>query len=147
MRTGRAIAFDSLGRCVGMPLVLTAALAAQEKSLRPEVQQLVQSVGEKLQAAADKLGLTAEQRTKIREIDAGQAEQRTALRAERRNLLQEELKSLAAILTPEQREKIKEYAEDKMEPAEQGARRGCRDSLPRGTRWPNGRTRRPRSWV
>ena len=65
------------------------------------------------------LGLTDEQRSKLREIDGRQAEQRTALRAERRSLLQEELKSLASILTPEQREKIKEYAEDKAEQVRQ----------------------------
>jgi Spy/CpxP family protein refolding chaperone len=98
-----------------MVLALAAASAEEEKCLRPEIQQLVQSVGEKLQAAADKFGLNAEQQAKIREIDAGQAEQRMALRTQRRNLLQEEMKSLASILTPEQREKIKEFAEDKAE--------------------------------
>ncbi len=100
-----------------MPLALTAELAAEEKALRPEVQQLVQSVGERLQAAADKLGLSDEQQAKIREIGASQSEQRNALRAERRSLLQDEMTSLAAILTPEQREKIKEFAEDKVEQA------------------------------
>jgi len=104
---------------LSMPLVLTATSAAEEKALRPEIQQLVQSVGEKLQAAGDKLGLTAEQRTKLREIDSSQGGQRTALRAERRNLLQAELNSLASVLTPEQREKIKEFAEDKIEQARQ----------------------------
>jgi Spy/CpxP family protein refolding chaperone len=111
---------------VGLPLAaaLTAGAAevtepAEQKSLRPEVQQLVQSVSEKVQAAADKLDLTDEQRSKIREIGQKQAEQRTALRTERRNLLQEELRALGAILTPEQRDKIKEFAEDKVEQAQQ----------------------------
>jgi Spy/CpxP family protein refolding chaperone len=91
---------------------------AEHKTLKPEIQQLVQSVSEKVQAAADKLELTEEQRAKIREISERQAEQRTALRAERRNLLQEELRTLGGILTPEQREKIKEFAEDKVHEAQ-----------------------------
>jgi len=107
-----------------MPLALPAALSAEEKALRPEVQQLVQSVSEKLQAAADKLGLTPEQQAKIREIQASQSEQRAALRAQRRDLLQGELKSLATILTPEQREKIKEFAEDKVEQFRQNGATG-----------------------
>jgi Spy/CpxP family protein refolding chaperone len=102
----------------GMSLALTSALPAEEKALRPEVQQLVQSVSERLQAAADKLGLSDEQRAKIREIGASQSEQRNALRAERRSLLQDEMKALGAILTPEQREAIKELAEDKVEQAQ-----------------------------
>jgi Spy/CpxP family protein refolding chaperone len=117
-----------LAGIVAMPLVLTAALSAEEKALRPEVQQLVQSVSEKLQAAADKLGLTPEQQAKIREIQASQSEQRSALRAQRRDLLQDELKSLATILTPEQREKIKEFAEDKVEQFKQN---GATAGLPR----------------
>jgi Spy/CpxP family protein refolding chaperone len=119
---------------LAVPLALNVTLAAEEKCLRPEVQQLVQSVGEKLQAAADKLGLTDEQQAKIREIDASQAEQRTALRTQRRSLLEDELKSLASVLTPEQREKIKDYAEDKVEqerPAPGGLPRfaAARDTL------------------
>ena len=68
---------------VGMSLSLTAALPAEEKSLRPEIEQMMQSVSEKLQAAADKLELTADQRAKIREIHASRAENRKALRTER----------------------------------------------------------------
>lgn len=102
-----------------MVLAQATASAEEERCLRPEVQQLVQSVGEKLQAAADKFGLSAEQQAKIREIDSEQAEERMALRTQRRNLLQEEMKSLASILTPEQREKIKEFAEDKAEQVRQ----------------------------
>src|SRR5262245_14933530 len=106
MRTGTAALRSLLWvPALGLPLALISASAADEKALRPEIQQLVQSVGEKLQAAADKIGLTAEQRSKLREIDASQAEQRTALRAQRRSLLQEEMNSLASILTPEQRER------------------------------------------
>jgi|GEM_PF-2869783 hypothetical protein len=130
MRTGKTVLRTIFwAGVVAAPLVLTATAAAEEKSLRPEVQQLLQSVSEKLEAAADKLGLTAEQRTKIREIGASQNEERTALRNERRSLLQDELKSLAAILTPEQREKIKEYAEDKVEQPRQDRTSG----LPRFT--------------
>jgi Spy/CpxP family protein refolding chaperone len=76
---------------------------------------MVQSVSEKIQAAADKLGLSDDQRAKVREINAGRSEKCKALRAERRELLQEELKALGTILTPEQREKVKELAEDRAE--------------------------------
>jgi Spy/CpxP family protein refolding chaperone len=119
MKTGmRTACATLLAVVVGMPFAAAIACAAEEqKCLRPEVEQLLQSVGEKLQVVADKLGLTAEQRSKIREIDARTAEQRKALRTERKALLQEELKALAAILTPEQREKIKELAEDRVQEA------------------------------
>ncbi|MCI0358513.1 MAG: Spy/CpxP family protein refolding chaperone [Planctomycetaceae bacterium] len=117
MRTGSTRRLLALAVIFGLPLALAVNLAGEERALRPEVQQLVQSVSERLQAAADKLGLSEEQRTKIREIGAAHSEQRSALRTERRNLLQEELKSVASILTPEQREKIKEFAEDRVEQA------------------------------
>jgi Spy/CpxP family protein refolding chaperone len=101
---------------VGMPFTATAARAAEEqKCLRSEVEQMLQSVGEKLKEAADKLQLTDEQKTKIAEVQASHAAERTALRAERKSLLQEELKALSATLTAEQREKVKELAEDRTE--------------------------------
>src|SRR5262249_4510175 len=101
---------------VGMPFTATAARAAEEqKCLRSEIEQMLQSVAEKLKDAAAKLDLTDEQKSKIGEIEAKDAEQRTALRTERKALLQDELKALGSILTAEQREKIKEFAEDKME--------------------------------
>jgi Spy/CpxP family protein refolding chaperone len=100
---------------VGNALFAAPVRAEDEKSLRPEIQQMIQSVSEKVQAAADRLNLTAEQLSKIRETDANRAEPRKALRAERLALLQEELKSLATILTPDQREKLKESAEDRVE--------------------------------
>jgi Spy/CpxP family protein refolding chaperone len=100
---------------VGMTLCTAPARADDERTLRPEIQQMIQSVSEKLQAAADRLNLTAEQLAKIRETTSSRAEQRKALRAERLALLQEELKALGTILTPEQREKMKELAEDKVE--------------------------------
>jgi Spy/CpxP family protein refolding chaperone len=87
--------------------------------LRPEIEQLTQTASETLQAAADRLGLTSEQRDKIAGIRSSHEDQFKALRAQRRSLLQEELKSINSILTPEQREKVKELAEDRMEQAEQ----------------------------
>lgn len=111
-----------IGVAIGMPHVM--ARGDEEKALRPEVQQMKQSVSEKIQAAADKLGLTPEQRDKIREIQAKHAEQHKAMRAERRALLQEELKALATALTPEQREKVKELAEDRAEEVKQQAPKG-----------------------
>jgi Spy/CpxP family protein refolding chaperone len=105
----------SLVVIVGIPLFTACVRADDEKSLRPEIQQMIQSVGEKLLAAADRLELTADQRSKIREIYASRADQCKALRTERLALLQEELKALGTILTPEQREKMKEWAEDRVE--------------------------------
>jgi Spy/CpxP family protein refolding chaperone len=100
---------------VGISLLARAARADEEKSLRPEIQQMVQSISEKLQAEADRLELTADQLAKIREIHASRAEQRKALRSDRQALLQEELRALSTILTPEQREKVKDLAEDRVE--------------------------------
>jgi Spy/CpxP family protein refolding chaperone len=105
---------------VGIPLLATFCRADEEKSLRPEIQQMMQSVSEKLQAAADKLELTAEQRARIREINASRGEKWKALRTERLGLLQEELRAIGTILTPDQREKVKELAEDRVEQVKTG---------------------------
>jgi Spy/CpxP family protein refolding chaperone len=75
---------------------------------------MVQTVEERLQAAADKLGLTSEQREKIREIHAPFQDKYRAMRADRRELLESELKALAAVLTPEQREMVRDYCEDRV---------------------------------
>src|SRR5579863_3953771 len=100
---------------VGIPFAATAVRAADEqKCLRIELEQMLQSVGEKLKEAAGKLDLTAEQKSKIDEIVASHADERKAL-------LQDELKALGTILTPEQREKIKDFAEDKIEKAHAAA--------------------------
>jgi Spy/CpxP family protein refolding chaperone len=114
---------------VGISFAATAARAAEEqKCLCTEVEQMLRSVGEKLKDAADKLDLTAEQKSKIDEIVASHADERKALRTERKSLLQDELKALGTILTPEQREKIKDFAEDRIEQA-----RAAAPGLPRFT--------------
>jgi len=79
------------------------------------IAQLRETIAERLHAVADKLGLTEEQRTKIREIHTGFAEKYKAQREERQNLRGEELKALGAVLTPEQREKVKSFTEDRVE--------------------------------
>src|SRR6478736_2389888 len=107
-----------LAAIVAVPFAASAVRADEEKALRPEIEQLTQTVSDKIQAAADRLGLTGEQREKIGQIRASHMEQCKALRDERRSLLQEELKSISSILTPEQNEKVKELAEDRMEQAE-----------------------------
>ena len=76
---------------------------------------VVESVAERLRTAADKLGLTQEQRSKIREAHAGFAEKYDAQRDQRRGLRREELKAMGAVLTPEQLEKVKSYLEDRIE--------------------------------
>jgi Spy/CpxP family protein refolding chaperone len=75
---------------------------------------LKETIAERLEATAEKLGLSEDQRAKskaacaaFRANDASQREQREALR-------KEELKALGEILTPEQREKVKNYVADFM---------------------------------
>jgi len=75
-----------IGLVAGMLLSATAARAQEEKCLRPELEQLLQTVAEKFQEAADKLGLSDDQRAKIREIHAKHVEEYKTLRTERREL-------------------------------------------------------------
>jgi Spy/CpxP family protein refolding chaperone len=100
---------------------LPAVVRAQEANqIRPEVDLLKQSVSEKLQAAADQLGLTAEQREKIKEIHRSFEARRQELRDQRRDLHQADLKAISEILTPEQREKVQALTEDRVEVREAG---------------------------
>jgi Spy/CpxP family protein refolding chaperone len=83
----------------------------------PRLAQLRETLADRLNAAADELGLTAEQRNKIRETRADFAAKYKAQRAARRELRQEELKELGAFLTPEQRDQVRAFVE---EPEESG---------------------------
>ena len=74
-----------------------------------------ETVADRLRALADKLGLTDEQRNKIREAHAAFAEKYEAQRTQRRELRREELKALGTVLTPDQLEKVKSYIEDRVE--------------------------------
>jgi Spy/CpxP family protein refolding chaperone len=101
--------------------VLPAVARAQEaRQIRPEVDLLKQSVSEKLQAVAEKLGLTQEQRDKIQEIHRSFAAKRQALRDQRKDLFQSDLKAIGEMLTPEQREKVSALMEDRVEAQEPG---------------------------
>jgi Spy/CpxP family protein refolding chaperone len=98
-----------------------AVARAQEASqIRPEVDLLKQSVSEKLQAAADQLGLSQEQREKIKEIHRSFEARRQESRDQRRDLHQSDLKAISEILTPEQREKVQALVEDRVETQEAG---------------------------
>jgi Spy/CpxP family protein refolding chaperone len=95
---------------------LPSVVRAQEaRDIRPEVELLKQSVSEKLQAVADRLGLTQEQRDKIREAHRSFEAKRQELRAKRRDLYENDLKSISGILTPEQRKKVEDLMEDRVE--------------------------------
>jgi Spy/CpxP family protein refolding chaperone len=94
------------------------ARAQETRQIRPEVDLLKQSVSEKLQAAADQLGLTQEQREKIKEIHRSFEARRQELRDQRRDLHQGDLKAISEILTPEQREKVQALMEDRVEAQE-----------------------------
>src|SRR6185295_2937357 len=80
-----------------VPLALSAASPADEKTFRPEIEQLQQTICERLQAAADKLGLTKEQQTKIGEIRAANADKFKDLREQRSKLLEAELNAINSI--------------------------------------------------
>jgi len=114
---------------IGLPVGATATRAADEKAFRPEVEQLLQTVADRVQAAADRLDLTSEQKTKIAEIRTRHADQWTAMRADRRSLRQKELDSINSILTPEQREQVKALADDKIEQVEQAVASGLSKSV------------------
>lgn len=86
--------------------------AQEEPRLTPDLEQLRETVSERLQAVADKLGLTDEQKTKIREAHTAFEEKYQTFRTNRRELLESELKALGELLTPEQREIAKGYVED-----------------------------------
>ena len=79
------------------------------------IAQLRETIADRLRAVADRLGLSEEQRGKIREIHASFAEKFEAQRTARRDLRREELKAMGEVLTPEQREKVKGYIEDRVE--------------------------------
>jgi Spy/CpxP family protein refolding chaperone len=79
----------------------------------PILPQLRETLADRLNAASDELGLTAEQRDKIRAIRADFAAKYQAQRTERRELRKDELRELGAILTSEQRDQVKSFAEDR----------------------------------
>jgi Spy/CpxP family protein refolding chaperone len=79
------------------------------------IAQLRETIADRLRAVADNLGLTEEQRSKIREAHAAFVDKYEAQRTQRRDLRHEELKALGAVLTPEQLEKVRSYIEDRVE--------------------------------
>ncbi len=99
---------------VAATLFGTARLAGaqEQKPLSPALEQLRETVSERLQAVADQLGLTPEHRTKIRETHTAFAAKFQAMRTQRRELLQSELEAMKNELTPEQRDMVKEFVED-----------------------------------
>ena len=76
--------------------------AQEEPRFRPDLEQMRETVCERLEAVADKLGLSDEQKTKVREAHTAYAEKYQTMRAARRELLQSELQALGDVLTPEQ---------------------------------------------
>jgi hypothetical protein len=92
-----------------------------QKVLRPELEQLSQTVSERLQAVAEKLGLSDEQQTRIRQSAESFAEKYRTARAERHEMLQEELNKIKEILSPEQVEKAKNYLKDQVESVKEKA--------------------------
>jgi Spy/CpxP family protein refolding chaperone len=123
----------ALGLIIAAVVLATGGrVAAQEqKPFSPAIEQLRETVSERLQTVADELGLTPEQRTKIREAHAAFADKFQNLRTQRRELLQSELEAIRDMLTPEQLEMVKGFVEDRREAAQQTAQQ------PRARRdWP-----------
>jgi Spy/CpxP family protein refolding chaperone len=104
--------------------------AQEQKPFSPALEQLRETVSERLQTVADKLGLTPEQRTKIREAHSAFADKFQTLRTQRRELLQSELEAIRDVLTPEQRDVVKGLVEDLREAREAGARRDWPEVAP-----------------
>jgi Spy/CpxP family protein refolding chaperone len=105
--------------------------AQEQKPMSPALEQLRETVAERLQAVGDQLGLTTEQRTKIRAAHAAFADKFETLRTQRRELLQSELEAMRDVLTPEQREMARGFVEDRREAArEPGARRDWPEVVP-----------------
>src|SRR5262249_13198164 len=69
---------------------------------------------QKLRAAAEQIGLTTEQRDRIRERLAGSVPKYREQRHARRALVEEEFQAIAAVLTPEQRDKARRYFEQRL---------------------------------
>jgi Spy/CpxP family protein refolding chaperone len=115
-RTATALALATI-------LVAGVARAQDQEGTRlsPALEQLRETVLDRLHTAADDLGLTAEQRDKIREIHTGFAPKYQAQRAERRELRQDEFKELGAILTPQQRDQVKEAVAERIAMIKEGA--------------------------
>jgi Spy/CpxP family protein refolding chaperone len=76
------------------------------------ITQLRETIAERLEGVADKLGLTAEQKEKINETHASFVPKYRAQRDKRRELRQHELDALSAMLTADQREKVKDMIGD-----------------------------------
>ena len=111
-----------VGSCLAVAAMsfLPVARSQETRQIRPEVDLLKQSICEKLEAAADKLGLTPEQRDKIKETRSAFEAKRKALREQHHEILQSDLKAIDAILSPEQRDQVKAFMEDRPESQEEG---------------------------
>src|SRR5262249_12585526 len=72
----------------------------------------LQSVTDRLNAAADRLGLTPEQRKEIIGTNKKDDDKNDKLADDRREELKSELKAVSGILTPEQRQKVSNYFQD-----------------------------------
>jgi Spy/CpxP family protein refolding chaperone len=104
--------------CVVAPVALcwgAAALGQESRQIRPEVGLLMQSCSEKLQEAAKELNLTPEQQVKIKDIFESYKGRRKTLREQRLALIKSDLKAIQEYLTPQQREKVDDFIEDKLE--------------------------------
>lgn len=75
---------------------------------------LKETIAERFEATADKLGLTQEQRDKIKAAYSSFAATYAAQREQREALRKEELNAMGDILTPEQREKASNYFADNL---------------------------------
>ena len=82
------------------------------------ITQLRETIAERLEGVAEKLGITADQKEKIRNLHAGFIPKYRDQRDKRRELRQKEYDALAALLTADQREKVKDMIGDQFDCAQ-----------------------------
>jgi hypothetical protein len=76
---------------------------------------LKETLSERLEALADKLGLTGDQRNEIRGVRASLADRFKSQRDRRKAVREQELQAVRGFLTPEQREKVEDFVEERSE--------------------------------
>jgi Spy/CpxP family protein refolding chaperone len=79
------------------------------------VNALKETIAERLEAFGNRLGLSADQRAEIRATQENFSDKFKAQRDQRKAVRREELKTLEGVLTPEQRDKVKNFFEDHSE--------------------------------
>jgi hypothetical protein len=95
--------------------VVIIQVSGSGRDLAEAASALKETVNERMEALGDKLELTPQQRSEIRNVRSAWADKFREQREQRIALRREELKSLEPILTAEQREKVRDFVQDQPE--------------------------------